>query len=113
MVANARKSIKKRKKTCSKNKANNAKEVIEERGKVNSDKKNENTADNEDDPWCVAQFFCLDKSQDKDSAMRVNDECNLRSLSAHEGVSSGSNWRTCIDCMLNYCGDWPSLDPNK
>ena len=56
--------------------------MIEDNRKVNSDKKNENALENEDEPWNIAQFFTLDKLQDKCVAACDNDECNLHDLLA-------------------------------
>ena len=109
MVLPNRKSAKKRKKISFENKANNDNFPIENNGKVNGNKNNENATDDEDESWHIMEFYTLDKLQDEHVTICDNDKCNLRAWLVYEGVNSGNNWRTCTDCMLNDCREWPSL----
>ena len=66
--------------------------------------------DNEDEPWHIVQLFSLYEFRDERATIWDNDECASCACLAHKGANSSRNWRTCIDFMLNYHGEWTSLE---
>jgi len=103
----------KRKKNNSKSKVKTVDQVTQDKIVATSDKNNNYRVDNEDELWYVRKFFTLEELQNEHVATCDNEDCQLHAWMLFEGVDSGKNWRTCIDCMMIDYDEWPSIEKCK